>query len=90
MARSIDQSRRFKKQLRLMRKRGKDITKALSVIRLLAFDQPLSPHHRDHQLVGNFKGCRECHIEPDWLLIYRYTEDNGLELVETGTHADLF
>ena len=90
MARSIDQSRRFKKQLRLMRKRGKDITKALSVIRLLALDQPLSPHHRDHQLVGNFKGCRECHIEPDWLLIYRYTENNGLELVETGTHADLF
>lgn len=90
MSRYIEQSSRFKKQMRLMQKRGKDLDKILNIIRMLSYDQKLPMQYRDHQLIGSFKGCRECHIEPDWLLIYRFTEDNGLELVETGTHADLF
>ncbi len=90
MSRYIEQSSRFKKQMRLMQKRGKDISKILTIIRMIALNQPLPQHHRDHQLIGNFKGCRECHSEADWLLIYRLTADDGLELVETGTHADLF
>ena len=74
----------------LAKKRGLDIDKLQKAIQQLIRDNPLSAEYRDHKLVGNFGGCRECHIAPDWLLIYRLTADGGLELVTTGTHADLF
>ena len=60
------------------------------VIQHLSQDDLLATEYRDHKLIGNFGGCRECHIEPDWLIIYRLTNDEGLQLVETGTHAYLF
>jgi mRNA interferase YafQ len=52
-------------------------------------EQPLDSKHKDYKLVGNWKGLRECHVEPDWLLIYRINRDN-LELVQTGSHPELF
>ena len=90
MSRYIEQTNLFKRQLRLMKKRGKVQQKILAAIKLIANDQVMPVQYKDHSLVGNFSQCRECHIEPDWLLIYRLTADNGLQLVETGTHSDLF
>jgi mRNA interferase YafQ len=90
MSRYIEQTNLFKRQLRLMNKRGKDQEKVFIIIKLLANDKTMDAQYKDHLLVGNFNQCRECHIEPDWLLIYRLTADNGLQLVETGSHSDLF
>ena len=75
--------------MRLMKKRGKDKAKILLVVRKIALNQYLPKNFNDHQLSGKYQGCRECHVEPDWLLVYRLGK-NGLELVETGTHADLY
>ena len=62
-----------------------------TVVRLLANETPLPERQRDHRLVGDWHDCRECHLEPDWLLIYQIdTERATLTLVRTGTHADLF
>ena len=72
-----------------MLRRGKDINKLFTVIDLLANEIPLPEQYRDHSLKGNYKNFRECHIEPDWLLIY-YIKDNCLFLVYTGTHSDIF
>ena len=56
----------------------------------LAMGQPLAEKHKDHSLIGNYKGCRECHITPDWLLIYEISDDEIiLYLTRTGTHSDL-
>jgi mRNA interferase YafQ len=82
-------TRQFERDLRLMQRRGKDIPKLRSVITLLIEELPLAERLRDHSLVGNWRGRRECHIEPDWLLIYKL-EDNGIIFERTGTHADLF
>ncbi|MES9906452.1 MAG: type II toxin-antitoxin system YafQ family toxin [Sedimenticola sp.] len=90
MTRYVEQTNLFKRQVRLAKKRGMAIGKLQQVIQSLAEDIPLDTKYRDHKLTGNFADCRECHIEPDWLLIYRLTADNGLQLVETGSHADLF
>ena len=76
--------------MRRMQKRGKNTTKILAIIQKLAFNQSLPRNCHDHALFGEFVGCRECHIEPDWLLVYRLKGNNILELVETGTHSDLF
>ena len=72
-----------------MRKRGKDLEKIKAVIDLLVAGEPLPSKNRDHKLGGNWIGRRDCHIEPDWILIYKLTED-GLLLERTGTHSDLF
>jgi mRNA interferase YafQ len=79
----------FRKDLKLMRRRSKDIEKLKDIVRKLALRETLPPKNRNHNLSGNYKGCSECHIEPDWLLIYRVTETN-LVLIRTGTHSDLF
>jgi mRNA interferase YafQ len=82
---------RFKAGVKLARKRGLDISLLEDVIEKLRLDQPLEAKHRNHELVGNFKGVWECHIQPDWLLLY--LKDNGvlvLTLVDTGTHSDIF
>mgnify|MGYP001033642892 CR=1 FL=1 len=82
-------TRQFEKDLKRMRKRGKDTHKLKTVMQTLVAGNPLSPRYRDHPLIGNYKGRRECHIEPDWLLIYKL--DNDVIIFErTGTHADLF
>ena len=90
MTRYIEQTNLFKRQVKLAKKRGLDVENLQEVIRRLVKDDSLTAKYRDHKLTGNFSGCRACHIEPDWLLIYRLTADGGLELIETGTHADLF
>ena len=84
-------SNRFKKDMKLAKKRGLDLELLNSVIKRLAQRKPLAPKYRDHDLGGNFRGFRECHIRPDWLLIYRIDgEDLILFLNRTGSHADLF
>ena len=80
---------RFLRDLKLARKRGKDLRKIEAVIDAVAQSQPLAPKHRVHRLQGDMKGLWECHIEPDWLLIWDETEDT-ITLIRTGTHADLF
>jgi mRNA interferase YafQ len=85
----IAEENKFKKELKLMLKRGRDQEKFWKVIELLINNKPLPLHYRDHKLIGNYIGSRELHIEPDWLLIYR-TSDNKLILERTGTHSDLF
>jgi mRNA interferase YafQ len=80
---------RFKKDLKLMVRRGNDFDNIKRVIRDLVEEKVLAPKYRDHVLIGNFKARRECHIEPDWLLIYRLDESRII-FERTGTHADLF
>lgn len=82
-------SNRFQKDYALLKRRGKNLEKLQNVIKLLADCLPLEPRHRDHPLVGEWNGYRDCHIEPDWILIYR-TTDTDLILERTGTHSDLF
>ena len=92
--RYIDRSGNFKRQYKLMMKRGKPEKEIQAVIVMLANDISLPPKYRDHPLSGNFAGFRDCHIQPDWLLIYKKepTEDGigVLQLEGTGTHSDLF
>ncbi|MBR1419435.1 MAG: type II toxin-antitoxin system YafQ family toxin [Selenomonadaceae bacterium] len=84
-------SKRYERDLRRMRDRGKDMQKIFDVIKLLRTGEPLPPRYKDHPLKGEWFGFRECHIEDDWILIYRI--DKGellLYLTRTGTHDDLF
>ena len=87
--RVIEQSRRFKRDYDLMKKRGKDMEKLKAAIRLLINKSPLPPSLKDHQLKCGYEGCRDCHIEPDWVLIYAVTAET-LHLYRTGTHSDIF
>lgn len=81
----------FKKDFKRLVKRNYDITKLNEVIELLASVQSLPEKFKDHPLKGNYLGCRECHISPDWLLIYEIAkEELILYLTRTGTHSDLF
>ena len=74
-----------------MKKRGKDLNKLVAVLDKLSKGEPLPPHNRDHQLIGPLSDFRECHIEPDWLLIYKVLNDTlVLRLIRTGSHSDLF
>ena len=79
----------FRRDVKLAEKRGKDMAKLREIILLLVEGTPLPPRYKDHPLVGNWKDCRDCHIDPDWLLIYR-VDGNAVYLVRTGTHSDLF
>lgn len=84
-------SNQFKKDLKLAQKRGLDLSELSTVISVLANGEPLDPKYRDHSLIGDYNGFRECHIRPDWLLVYKI--DNGellLFLARTGSHSDLF
>ncbi|HUY68542.1 MAG TPA: type II toxin-antitoxin system YafQ family toxin [Alphaproteobacteria bacterium] len=78
-----------KKDIKRAHKRGKDMRKFWGVVELLQKQLPLEARHRDHPLKGEWSPCRDCHIEPDWLLIY-YVKAGFLYLARTGTHADLF
>jgi mRNA interferase YafQ len=79
----------FKKDYKRCIKRRYEIVKLRTVIELLTNDKKLDARYRDHSLLGEYRDCRESHIEPDWLLIYKLTE-NELILIRTGTHTDLF
>lgn len=82
-------TQQFAKDLERSRRRGKNFDKLKIIIRSLLAGEPLDPIHRDHRLVGNFIGRRECHIESDWLLIYRVAGDR-MHFERMGTHSDLF
>lgn len=87
----VKYSSRFKKGLRLAVKRGLDISLLENIVEKLKNRLPLEEKYKDHALTGKYKGYRECHIQPDWLLIYLIEDDIlTLTLVDTGTHADLF
>ena len=91
MTYNIKPSTQFKKDLKTAKERGYDLRLLATVIDRLASGEPLPQKNRDHALTGNFSGCRECHITPDWLLIYElYERDLILYLTRTGTHSDLF
>ncbi|MFY9589726.1 type II toxin-antitoxin system YafQ family toxin [Rickettsia endosymbiont of Halotydeus destructor] len=79
----------FEKDIKLAIKRGKNLEKLKTLIELLVTKTALSIKYRDHQLIGNFVGRRECHIEPDWLLIYKIDKEYII-FERTGTHSDLF
>ena len=79
----------FAKDIKLAQKRGKNVEKLKRIIELLVNKEPIPQKYRDHNLVGNFIGRRECHIEPDWLLIYKIDKDEII-FERTGTHSDLF
>lgn len=84
-------SNRFKKDLKLAAKRKCDLALLEEVVNALAADKALPEKNRDHPLYGDYSGFRECHIQPDWLLIYRTDETELLLfLFRTGTHSDLF
>jgi mRNA interferase YafQ len=87
--RAVIRSTRFKRDVKLAEKRGKDMAKLRELILLLVEASPLPPRYRDHALSGDWKHHRDCHIEPDRLLLYKI-DGNDLYLVRTGTHADLF
>jgi mRNA interferase YafQ len=89
MMRRLETTKRFERDLKRTKRRGKDLNKLWRVVERLLEGVPLAPKHRPHTLSGNWASFRECHLEPDWLLIWHEGED-ALILVRTGSHADLF
>ena len=88
---TVKPSSRFKKDLKLVKRRGYDMKLITEVIKKLASGEPLPDSNFDHSLTDDYVGLRECHITPDWLLIYKLSESTLiLYLTRTGTHADLF
>ena len=89
---AIRQTSRYKKSLKKMLKRGKDINKITAVVQALAMGETLPPQYKDHALSGDLEGLRDCHIENDWILLYFYSTKGELilTLTDTGTHSDLF
>lgn len=88
---TVEYTSQFKRQYKLAVKRRYNMALIQKVITLIANKAPLATKYRVHKLSGDFKDCWECHIQPDWLLIWRTDESaNILVLVATGTHADLF
>ena len=91
MSLQVQWTTQFKKDYKLAMKRGRNMDELDNTIRLLANETPLPQKNCDHALTGNFKGFRECHVEPDWLLIYAVQKNVlTLTLFRTGSHSDLF
>ena len=88
---NIKASKKFRKDLKRVAKRGKNKEKLEMILEILAREEALSERYKDHSLTGNWLGNRECHIEPDWLLIYQINKTiRELYLVRTGSHSELF
>jgi mRNA interferase YafQ len=87
--RQISYSNQFKKDFKRVQKQGLNLSKLKTVIETLEANLPLDNSLKDHALRGNYAGTRECHVEPDWLLIYRI-EGNELHIIRTGSHSELF
>ena len=85
----ILQTKQFKKDIKRVSKRGKSKEKLIEVLRILEKGEELPEKYRDHRLSGDWVGRRDCHVEPDWVLIYKVTEDSII-LERTGSHSDLF
>ncbi len=89
--RTFSRTNQFKKDVKLAERRGKDLVKLKAVLDLLIDGEALPAQYKDHPLRGNFAGSRDCHVEPDWVLIYTLTDNNShVRLERTGTHSDLF
>jgi mRNA interferase YafQ len=86
---NIHYTTQFKKDYKRLKKQNKDLSKLRTVVEKLTSGNELEPVYRDHPLSGNWKNHRDCHIEPDWILIYRVTEED-LFLERTGSHSELF
>lgn len=89
MALTIRQSTKFRRDIKRLLRQGADLARLETVVEVLVIPAPLDERYRDHPLTGNWKGYRECHTQPDWLLIYRITAEE-LQLMRTGSHAELF
>lgn len=88
---TVKPTTRFQKDVNLAARRGYQIDLLTAVIKKLSVGETLAENYRDHPLKGKYAGCRECHITPDWLLIYEIADDELiLYLTRTGTHSDLF
>lgn len=87
--RNLISGAQFRRDVKLARRRGKDMSKLRELISLLTEGGALPPAYRDHPLRGEWNHYRDCHLEPDWLLIYKI-EGDDLYLVRTGTHSDLY
>jgi len=85
----IRQSTKFRRDIKRLSRQGADLSKLEIVIKALVAKEPLEEKYRDHPLTGNWGGYRDCHLQPDWLLIYRVADDE-LQLARTGSHAELF
>jgi mRNA interferase YafQ len=85
----VRRTRQFKRDVKRMQRQGRQVEKLKRVLETLVKGEPLADRYRDHVLVGQYKGTRECHIEPDWLLIYELAETE-IVLIRTGSHSDLF
>ena len=86
----VVRSNRFERDVKRAVKRNLDISKLAKVIDMLAEQKELPAKYKDHALTGNWKGCRDCHIEPDWVLIYKINHNKLLlNLLRTGTHSDI-
>jgi len=85
----IYQTTQFRRDTRKLKRQGKDLSRLMLIIELLVEGQDLPENNRDHILTGNWSGYRECHIRPDWLLIYKIDEKT-LTLERSGSHSDLF
>ena len=85
----VSQTKQFSRDIKRMKKRGKDLSRLKDIVKKLAQGKTLLPKNKDHALIGSWKPSRDCHIEPDWLLIYT-TDDDSLRLERTGSHSDLF
>ncbi len=85
----LSQTSQFKRDIKRQTRQGKDQEKLIEVVKILLAGMPLPPKNQDHSLKGPWTGRRDCHIEPDWILIYRRTADE-LRLERTGSHSDLF
>ena len=86
---AINRTLQFKRDVKRMRRQGRNLVKLRGLLESLAKGEELEAAHRDHVLVGQYKGTRECHIEPDWLLIYKVTKEDII-FERTGSHSDLF
>lgn len=87
----ISVTNQYLKDLKTAKKRGLDIQKLYAVVRLIVEEIPLPPQYKDHKLIGDFVRCRECHVQPDWLLVYSVDKAVSiLCLIPTGSHSDLF
>lgn len=87
--RSVSITSQFKRDVKKIKKAGKDAAKLREITEKIAEGESLDEKYRDHALTGNYRQTRECHIEPDWLLIYKLTKES-LILIRTGTHSELF
>lgn len=87
----LETTTQFRKDYKRVKKRGYPMEQMKNVLDRLIAGQPLDERNRDHALTGNYAGFRECHIQPDWLLIYRISQDRLILVAsQTGTHSDLF